>query len=85
MTAKLNVKESQKINNKAVLTLVLGIFSILISIIMAFGFIPGIIGITVGLLGLREMRKFKQNGKSLATIGILSCVIGTFLPVLFMI
>jgi hypothetical protein len=52
---------------------------------MAFGFIPGIIGITVGLLALREMRKFKQKGKSLVAIGILSCVIGTFLPVLFII
>lgn len=52
---------------------------------MAFGFIPGIIGIVVGFLGLREMKMFNQYGKSLATIGILSCVLGTFLPVLFMI
>lgn len=85
MTAKLSVKESPKVNNKAVLSLVLGMFSIFISIIMAFGFIPGIIGITVGFLGLREIKVFNQNGKALATIGILSCVIGTFLPVLFMI
>ncbi|MFE7065094.1 DUF4190 domain-containing protein [Sutcliffiella sp. NPDC057660] len=85
MTAKLSVKESPKVNNKAILTLVLGMFSIFISIIMALGFIPGIIGITVGFLGLREMKMSNQNGKSLATIGILICVIGTFLPVLFMI
>lgn len=86
MTVNNNVNESTKVNNKAVLTLVLGMFSIFISIITAFGFIPGIIGITLGFLGLREIKVTNhQNGKSLATVGILSCIIGTFLPVLFMI
>lgn len=85
MTANFNVKESTKVNNKAVLTLVLGLLSIFISIIVAFGFITGIIGITVGFLGLREIKRFNQKGKSLATIGISTCIIGIFLPVLFMI
>ncbi len=79
------MKENTKVNSKSVLALVLGVLSIFISLIMAFGFITGVIGIVLGFLGLREIEFANQKGKTLATIGISFCVVGTLLPVVFMI
>lgn len=85
MKEEINVKERSEFNSKSILALGLGLLSIFISIIIALGFIIGIIGIVIGFIGLREIKMTNQSGKNLTIIGILSCVIGTFLPVLFMI
>ena len=71
-----------KNNKKCIVSLVLGILSIITSIV-ALGLIFGIIGLIYGVLGLKEVNSFKQNGKRKAITGIIFCFLGIFLTIMF--
>lgn len=71
-----------KNNGKCIVSLVLGILSIITSLV-AIGLIFGIIGLIYGILGLKEVNRFKQNGKSKAITGIICCLLGIFLTFMF--
>lgn len=71
-----------KTNNKGTVSLVLGILSLVTSF-MAVGFILGIVGLIYGVIGVRQISHFKQNGKRIAVTGILCCLFGIFLSIMF--
>ena len=71
-----------KNNKKCIVSLVLGILSIITSIV-PLGLIFGIIGLIYGVLGLKEVNRFKQNGKRKAITGIICCFLGIFLTITF--
>ncbi|MBS4176992.1 DUF4190 domain-containing protein [Lederbergia citrea] len=69
-----------KNNKKCIISLFLGILSIITSLV-ALGLILGIIGLIYGFLGLKEVNRSKQKGK--AIIGIICCILGVLLTVMF--
>ncbi|MBS4176934.1 DUF4190 domain-containing protein [Lederbergia citrea] len=71
-----------KNNKKCIISLFLGILSIITSLV-ALGLILGIIGLIYGFLGLKEVNRSKQNGKGKAIIGIICCLLGVLLTVMF--
>ncbi|MDL4839976.1 DUF4190 domain-containing protein [Aquibacillus rhizosphaerae] len=68
-----------KDNRKCIVSLVLGILSIITFIVAYLGVILSIIGLIYGFLGLKEVNRFKQNGKRKAVTGITCCFLGIFL------
>lgn len=65
-----------KTNGKSIATLVLGICSIIIPYI---GFLPGIVGIILGALSLKEIKLSGEQGRGLALGGLICSIIGTIL------
>ena len=82
--SKLEVSNAidSKANSKGAISIIFGALSIVTSF-MAVGFILGIIGLIYGVIGVRQINRFKQNGKRIAVTGILCCLIGIFLSILF--
>ena len=60
-------------------TLVFGILSIITSF-LGVGFVLGVIGIIVGFI---ELIRFKQSGKRKVTAGIICCLLGIIISVIF--
>ena len=60
-------------------TLVFGILSIITSF-FGVGFVLGVIGIIVGFI---ELIRVKQNGKRKVTAGIICCLLGIIISVIF--
>jgi uncharacterized membrane protein len=60
-------------NSNSVISLTLGILSILIPFL---GVILGIIGIMFSRIALNEIRETNENSKGLATAGLICCVVG---------
>jgi uncharacterized membrane protein len=60
-------------NSNSVISLTLGILSILIPFL---GVILGVIGIMFSRIALNEIRETNENGKGLATAGLICCVVG---------
>ncbi|MCA1028061.1 MULTISPECIES: DUF4190 domain-containing protein [Cytobacillus] len=72
--------EQQKTNTKAVVSLTLGILSLLVPFI---GFLLGIISIVFGRLSAKEILQTGEKGKSLATAGLICGIIGIILTVIW--
>ena len=68
--------EKTQTNSKSVISLTLGILSI---VIPAIGLILGIIGIVISKKGLKEIEKTNENGKGLATSGFICSIVGIVL------
>ncbi|WP_249872668.1 DUF4190 domain-containing protein [Oceanobacillus saliphilus] len=77
----LNATEVKK-NNKGTVSLIFGILSIVTSFV-GVGFILGISGLIFGVIGLKQIKRYKQNGKRMAVIGLFCCLVGIFLTVIF--
>ncbi|QGS69156.1 hypothetical protein CV093_14835 [Oceanobacillus sp. 143] len=62
--SKLEVSNASdsKANSKGTISIIFGALSIVTSF-MAVGFILGIIGLIYGVIGVRQINRFKQNGK----------------------
>ncbi|WEG14452.1 DUF4190 domain-containing protein [Pullulanibacillus sp. KACC 23026] len=56
-------------NRKALTSLVFGILSIIFY--FCVGIILGVIGLIVGIVALKEIKRFKQEGRKRATIGVI--------------
>ncbi|RJE88513.1 DUF4190 domain-containing protein [Paenibacillus sp. 1011MAR3C5] len=65
-----------KTNGKSIATLVLGICSIIIPYV---GFLPGIVGIILGAMSLKEIKLSGDQGRGLAIGGLVCSIIGTIL------
>lgn len=65
-----------KTNGKSIATLVLGIVSIVIPYI---GFLPGIVGIILGAMSLKEIKLNGEQGRGMAIGGLVCSIIGTIL------
>lgn len=65
-----------KTNGKSIATLVLGICSLVIPYV---GFLPGIIGIILGAMSLKEIKQSGDQGRGLAIGGLVCSIIGTIL------
>ena len=60
-------------NSNAVISLTLGILSILIPLI---GLILGIVGVVFSRKALKEIKETSENGRGLATSGLICSVVG---------
>ena len=60
-------------NSKAIISLTLGILSIVIPLI---GLIPGVLGLIFSRKATKEIVKTNENGKGLATSGLICSVLG---------
>lgn len=71
-----------KTNSNAIVTLTLGILSIVIPLL---GFVLGIIGIILYRKGKKEMDETNEIGKGLAVSGLICSVVGIFIQLLVII
>ncbi|MCM3633785.1 DUF4190 domain-containing protein [Paenibacillus camelliae] len=67
---------AKKTNTKSIVSLILGIASIMLPYI---GFFIGIAGIIVSTLSLKELKQRPEDGKGLAISGLVTSIIGTVL------
>lgn len=58
-------------NGKAIGSLIIGILSILGFFLMKDGTILSVAGLLLGIMGLREAKKLKQNGQGHAKAGMI--------------
>jgi uncharacterized BrkB/YihY/UPF0761 family membrane protein len=70
-------------NRTAITTLILGILSI-VTLFFGVGIILGVIGLIIGIVALKEIKRFKQEGRKMAITGIVCNVIGIIIPILLM-
>lgn len=63
-------------------SLVLGILSIITSFV-AVGFLLGIIGLIFGAIDLVKIKRYKQNGKRKVLTGVIFCLIGIIITIIF--
>lgn len=67
---------AKKTNTKSIVSLILGIASIMLPYI---GFFIGIAGIIVSSLSLKELKQRPEDGKGLAISGLVTSIIGTLI------
>ncbi|RSL34056.1 DUF4190 domain-containing protein [Salibacterium salarium] len=68
-------------NGKATAAVILGILSIVTIVITGLGIILGVIGLILGIIGLKEINRFKQEGRKTAVAGIICSSFGILLPI----
>ena len=75
----LNTKDIEEIkvtNGKALGSLIIGIVSILGLILLEGGTILSVVGLLLGMIGIRETKQLKQNGGKFAVAGIICNCLG---------
>jgi hypothetical protein len=75
------MSEKNQTNNSSVISLTVGILSLLIPFI---GFILGIIGVVFSRKAVKQINTTNESGKGLATTGLICSIVGLILQ-LFMI
>jgi hypothetical protein len=70
------MSENSQTNNSSVISLTVGILSLLIPFI---GLILGIIGIVFSRKAVTEINKTNENGRGLATAGLICSIVGIIL------
>jgi Domain of unknown function (DUF4190) len=71
--------EQNQINNSSVVSLTVGILSLIIPFI---GLILGIIGIVFSRKAVKQINKTNESGKALATAGFICSIVGIVLHLL---
>ncbi|WP_010096951.1 DUF4190 domain-containing protein [Ornithinibacillus scapharcae] len=71
--------EKTNTNTKSVISLTIGILSILIPI---FGLIPGIIGVIVSRKAAMEIKQTNEDGRGLVTSGLICSSLGIIIQIL---
>lgn len=74
--------EKNQANNNAVIALTVGILSLFIPIM---GLILGIIGIIFSRKAAKQINKTNENGRGLATAGLICSIVGTISQLLMVI
>ncbi|WP_060664106.1 DUF4190 domain-containing protein [Bacillus sp. CHD6a] len=74
--------ETEKMNSNAVLSLILGIISIISCIISFLSMLFAVPGFVLGVIGLNEIHKTDQLGKGYAKAGLVCSLIGIILPLI---
>ncbi|WP_066307593.1 DUF4190 domain-containing protein [Bacillus sp. FJAT-29814] len=75
------MSEKNQTNNSSVISLTVGILSLFIPFI---GLILGIIGIVFSRIAVNQMNKTNENGRGLATAGLICSIVGIILQLLMM-
>jgi hypothetical protein len=73
------MSDKNQTNNSSVISLTVGILSLFIPFI---GLILGIIGIVFSRKAVKQMNKTNENGKGLATAGLICSIVGIIFQVL---
>ncbi|WP_409271276.1 DUF4190 domain-containing protein [Neobacillus sp. SCS-31] len=71
--------ENNQTNNSSVISLTVGILSLFIPFI---GLILGIIGIVFSRKAVKQINQTNENGKGLATAGLICSIVGVILQLL---
>lgn len=75
----------RKTNVKALISLILGIISIVFWMISPITMTLAMIGIIFGVLGLKEVKRLKKTGRSVAIAGLICNAFGILFPSLMLI
>ncbi|MBU8917624.1 DUF4190 domain-containing protein [Bacillus sp. FJAT-29953] len=73
------MSEKNQTNNSSVISITVGILSLFIPFI---GLILGIIGIVFSRIAVKQIKKTNENGRGLATAGLICSIIGVILQLL---
>jgi hypothetical protein len=73
------MSDKNQTNNSSVISLTVGILSLFIPFI---GLVLGIIGIVFSRKAVKQMNKTNENGKGLATAGLICSIVGIIIQVL---
>jgi uncharacterized membrane protein len=65
--------EKSETNSKSIISLTLGILSIIVPFI---GFVLGIIGVVLSRIATKEISKRNENGRGLAISGMICSIVG---------
>lgn len=68
-------------NDKAIISLIFGVCSIIVISSMV-GFVLGIIGLILGIIGLSEIKRLNQEGRLIVIFGIVCSSLSILLPIL---
>ncbi|RDU36995.1 DUF4190 domain-containing protein [Neobacillus piezotolerans] len=71
--------EGNRTNSSSVISLTVGILSLFIPFI---GFILGIIGIVFSIVAVKQINRTNENGRGLATAGLICSIVGIILQLL---
>jgi hypothetical protein len=66
-------------NGAGIAALVLGILSILLSWLLGLGLLPGVIGLVLGIVGLRRVRRGRATNRGTALAGLITSILGVLL------
>ncbi|MCM3766442.1 DUF4190 domain-containing protein [Neobacillus niacini] len=73
------MSEKNQTNNSSVISLTVGILSLFIPFI---GLILGIIGIVFSRIAVKQMNNTNENGRGLATAGLICSIVGLIIQLL---
>lgn len=76
---EIKLGEKSETNNKSVVSLTLGILSIVVPLV---GLVLGVLGVVFSKIATKEILKTKESGKGLATSGLICSVIGIVIQLL---
>jgi hypothetical protein len=76
------MSDKNQTNNSSVISLTVGILSLFIPFI---GLILGIIGIVFSRKAVKQINKTNENGKGLATAGLICSIVGIIIQVLMVV
>ncbi|KMJ57229.1 hypothetical protein AB685_17660 [Bacillus sp. LL01] len=74
--------ETGKINSNAILSLILGIISILCCAISFLSMVFAVPGFVLAVMGLNEIQKTDQSGRGYAKAGLICSLVGILLPLI---
>jgi uncharacterized membrane protein len=75
---KVMVEKTKTTNSNSIISLTVGILSILIPII---GLVLGVIGVVFSRKAVKEIKKTNENGRGLATSGLICGVVGIIIQI----
>ncbi|WP_339148856.1 MULTISPECIES: DUF4190 domain-containing protein [unclassified Sutcliffiella] len=82
MNSSVPHSETGKLNSNAILSLILGILSILCCVISFLSMLFAVPGFVLALIGLNEIQKTDQIGRGYAKAGLICSILGMLLPLI---
>ncbi|NAZ82839.1 DUF4190 domain-containing protein [Kineococcus sp. R8] len=69
-------------NGAGIAALILGILSLLLFWLLGLGLLPGLVGIVLGIVGLRRARRGRATNRGTALVGLVTSIVGTVLSLI---
>lgn len=82
MNESVSHSETGKLNSNAILSLVLGIISIVCCVISFLSMLFAVPGFVLAVIGLNEIHKTDQAGRGYAKAGLICSLVGIILPLI---
>lgn len=82
MNSSVPHSETGKLNSNAILSLILGIISILCCVVSFLSMLFAVPGFVLALIGLNEIQKTNQSGRRYAKAGLICSLVGMLLPLI---